>query len=103
LRAKPDYENGHISLGLAYSGLKQQDKAIQSFEEEGRVHPENVYPDVYLGDVYAQMKVYPQALLHYQKALQHPDLADTEVIRKAISSIEAAQKQGREEGSDGKD
>ena len=103
LRAKPDYENAHISLGLAYSRLNQQDKAVQSFEEERRVHPENAYPDVYLGDLYVQMKVYSKALLHYQKALEHPNLADAEAIRTAISSIKAAQKQGGQEGSDGKD
>jgi hypothetical protein len=50
-----------------------------------------------------EMKVYPKALLHYKKALTYPNLADAERFWKAISSIEAAQKEGRGKGIDRKD
>jgi hypothetical protein len=40
---KPDYENGHNSVRLIYKKSRQWDKAIRSFQEELRRHPENVY------------------------------------------------------------
>jgi hypothetical protein len=50
-----------------------------------------------------EMKVYPKALLHYKKALTYPNLGDAERFQKAISSIEAAQKERGGKEIDGKD
>jgi tetratricopeptide (TPR) repeat protein len=88
LESKPDYENAHNSLGLAYQGLKQWDNAIQEFFEELRYHPDHVYVHVYLGDIYMKMRKYSKALFHYKKALKYPNLSDAEKIRKTVSAIE---------------
>ena len=72
--------------------LGRREKAIQSFQEELRFHPENSYADECLGDVYVGLKDYSAALFHYKRALSHSGSSNVEKIRKTISSIEMAQK-----------
>ena len=93
MRVKPDYENGHNNIGLAYKGLKKWKKAIQSFQEELRYHPDNIYAHLYLGESYEAIKDYPTALTHYKKALSDPNIPDVEKIRKTVLALEAAQRQ----------
>jgi len=81
LKLKPDYENAYNSLGLAYQGLRQWDRAKESFGEELRRNPENPYTQVYLGDLYYELKDNTQALIHFKKALTHPYLSDSERMR----------------------
>ncbi len=40
-----------------------------------------------------ELEDYPNALFCFKKALTYPDLPDAEGFRKAIASIEAAQRQ----------
>ena len=94
---RPDYPNAHCSLGLAYQGLGQWDKAILSFEEELKYHPDQVYAFIYLGDIYSEMGDYPKALEQFQRALSYPNLPPTERIQEKISFIEEALKQRQKE------
>jgi len=96
-------ENGHNSMGLAYKGIKKLDKAIQSFHDELKFNPDNVYIHLYLGESYEVIKNYPMALAHYKKALSYPNLSDAGKIRKAVLALEVSQKQKKEERIDGKD
>jgi tetratricopeptide (TPR) repeat protein len=80
-------------MGLAYKGLKRWDKAIQSFHEELKYHPDNAYAHLYLGETYEAIKNYSMALVYYKKALSYPNLPDAGKIRKVVLSIEAGQKQ----------
>jgi tetratricopeptide (TPR) repeat protein len=80
-------------MGLAYKGLKKWDKAIQSFHEELKYHPDNAYAQLYLGESYQAIKNYPLALAHFKKALSHPNLPETEKIRQEVLSIEGGQRQ----------
>jgi tetratricopeptide (TPR) repeat protein len=80
-------------MGLAYKGLKKWDKAIQSFYEELRYHPDNVYAHRYLGESYEAIKDYPTAVVHYEEALSDPHLPDSEKIRKVVLTLKAAQRQ----------
>jgi tetratricopeptide (TPR) repeat protein len=66
---------------------------MQSFQEELRYHPDNVYAHLYLGESYEAIKDYPAALAHYKRALSHPNLPDAEKIRKGVLAIEASHKQ----------
>jgi tetratricopeptide (TPR) repeat protein len=88
LKLKQDYANAHHHLGLAYKKSGQPEKAIQSFQEELRAHPENSYAHLYLGEVYLEAKNYPKALAHFEKALKDSNLPDAERIRKVLSSLE---------------
>jgi tetratricopeptide (TPR) repeat protein len=96
LGVKPDYENGHNNLGLAYQGLKKWERAIQSFQEELRYYPDNVYAHLYLEESYEAIRNYSTALSHYKKALSDPNIVGAEKIRKAVSTLEAAQRQKKE-------
>jgi hypothetical protein len=49
------------------------------------------------------MENHPMALVHYRKALSHPNLPDAVKIRHAVSSIEAGQRRKKETKIDGKD
>jgi tetratricopeptide (TPR) repeat protein len=84
-------------MGLAYEGLKKWEKAIESFQEELRYHPDNVYAHLYLGESYEVIKNYPAALAHYEKALSHPHLPDSEKIRKVVLTLKTAQRQKKEQ------
>jgi len=55
-----------------------------------------------LGESYEATRNYPMALVHYRKALSHPNLPDAVKIRQAVSSIEAGQKGKKETRVDGK-
>jgi tetratricopeptide (TPR) repeat protein len=95
LKYKPDYENAHSSLGLAYHALGKQDKAIQSFEEELKYHPDHVYAHLYLGNLFTEMKEYPKALAHFETIRNDPRLPESQGVHEKISSIERTLKQGQ--------
>jgi tetratricopeptide (TPR) repeat protein len=80
-------------MGLAYKGLKKWEKAIESFQEELRYYPDNVYAHLYLGESYEATKNYPAALTHYKKALSDPHIPGVGRIRKVVLTLEAAQRQ----------
>src|SRR4030043_485285 len=84
LEIRPDYENGHNNMGLAYKGLKKWDKAIQSFHEELKYHPDNAYAHLYLGETYEAIKNYPMALAYYKKARGNPISPMPEKIEKVF-------------------
>jgi tetratricopeptide (TPR) repeat protein len=100
LELRPDYKHARNSLGLAYQGLKQWDRAIEAFRDELRHHPENFHSHVYLGFLYKEMKDDSQALIHFREALTCRDLTSGDEVREAIAVIEAAQKK-REKGRSG--
>ena len=85
---KPDYENAYNNLGLAYQRLKQWDQAKDSFQEELRRNPENPNTQVYLGDLYYELKDYTMALVHFKRALAFPHSSNPERVKKIVFSIE---------------
>ena len=99
LKLDPYCRNARINLGVAYGGLQQWNKAIEVLEEELEYFPENFNTHVYLGIVYRETKDYPKALVHFRKALAHPDLPNAEWVREVIASIEAAAKKEERVGN----
>lgn len=69
----------HYSLGAAYWMEAKWDLAIEQFNQELAISPENYQATWKLGDTYLSQRKYDQARLYLEKALrQKPDLAQAD-------------------------
>lgn len=70
VKSEPEFALAWVSLGNAYSGLQQYDRAIQAYREALRIQPEDASAWSSLGDVYKDLKQYDNAIKAYRDALR---------------------------------
>jgi len=66
----PDDPESHLRLGLAYRLKGDLAKAQQNFEAALGKDPQTADAQMLLADLYAEQKLYADAIAHYQQALQ---------------------------------
>lgn len=70
IKAEPENALAHVTLGNAYSHLKQHSKAVASFRTALHLNPDDAETWFSLGEAYDDLKQYSQAVKAYRQVLR---------------------------------
>ena len=79
LRRHPNYWSARVAMGRIYHEMGEDDKARDELERVTKAVPDNLLANKLLGDIYLEVKRYPEALKRYQ-LVQMLTPTDQEVV-----------------------